>query len=174
MYDTDRQTEEMQTERALNEGDMEGLTLDNANDFLKRKQQLREELDFPDEIDTPHDILAKDRFARYRALQSFRSSPWHPKENLPADYAKVYQLESFSGMQRSAMDKGREVEKAQEQNDLVSRRRGSGDGNSQAKSVGTLGKDEAMDNDDNEEDEQGEEEEEEEEEEEDAEEDDDE
>ena len=56
--------------------------------------------DFPDEMDTPADIPARERFARYRTLQSFRSSPWHPKENLPQDYAKIYQFQNFSMAQR--------------------------------------------------------------------------
>jgi pre-rRNA-processing protein TSR1 len=57
-------------------------------------------LEFPDEIDTPEGIPARQRFARYRALQSFRSSPWHPKENLPADYARIHQFEKFENSQR--------------------------------------------------------------------------
>ena len=56
--------------------------------------------DFPDEMDTPADMPARERFARYRTLQSFRSSPWHPKENLPQDYAKIYQFQNFSMAQR--------------------------------------------------------------------------
>jgi pre-rRNA-processing protein TSR1 len=50
---------------------------------------------FPDEMDTPQDEAARRRFARYRALQSFRQSPWHPKENLPQEYAKIYAFENF-------------------------------------------------------------------------------
>jgi pre-rRNA-processing protein TSR1 len=65
---------------------------------LKERQELDEA--FPDEMDTPDDVSARLRFARYRALQSFRASPWHPKENLPQDYARIFQFENFGGTQR--------------------------------------------------------------------------
>lgn len=68
------------------------------------KQRLRaladSDVQFPDEMDTPDDRAARERFAKYRALQSFRSSPWHPKENLPRDYSRIFQFENFSGVQR--------------------------------------------------------------------------
>ena len=67
----------------------------------RTKQQLADDdLEFPDEMDTPDDVAARVRFARYRALLSFRSSPWHPKENLPIDYSRIFQFENFSGAQR--------------------------------------------------------------------------
>jgi pre-rRNA-processing protein TSR1 len=81
------------------------------------KQRLRalanDDEMFPDEMDTPVDVSARKRFARYRALQSFRSSPWHPKENLPRDYARIFQFANFSGVQRRNVGQARVIEDIQ-------------------------------------------------------------
>jgi len=61
-------------------------------------EKLREEeiqdIEFPDETDIPVDVLGRERYQKYRGLKSFRASPLDPKENLPIDYAKIYQFEN--------------------------------------------------------------------------------
>lgn len=47
------------------------------------------------QIDTPTDMPAKDRFARYRGLKSFRSSPWDAREGLPQEYSSTFAFENF-------------------------------------------------------------------------------
>ncbi len=68
----------------------------------RRKEMQDDDVKFPDEVDTPLDMPARVRFAKYRGLKSFRSSPWDPKESLPADYARIFQLANFTLSQKRA------------------------------------------------------------------------
>ena len=47
------------------------------------------------QMDAPDNVPARQRFARYRGLKSFRASPWDPKEDLPAEYAQTFAFENF-------------------------------------------------------------------------------
>jgi pre-rRNA-processing protein TSR1 len=88
-----------------------------------KMEQFLEDEQFPDEIDTPVDQAARMRFARFRALQSFRSSPWHPKENLPLEYSKIFQFENFGMTQRRTLNEIGEICLAQK-NALLAIRQG--------------------------------------------------
>lgn len=66
----------------------------------QRRKNHKEDLDFPDEVDVPEDINARDRFARYRSLKSFRKSFWDPKESLPESYGSIYHFKNFRATQR--------------------------------------------------------------------------
>lgn len=96
---------------------------------VEEKRRLRalakEDDEFPDEVDTPFDVSARKRFARYRALQSFRTSPWHPKENLPLDYARIYQFENYNGAQKRVLAEGKLAESLQHANLLKGKAGGS-------------------------------------------------
>lgn len=78
--------------------------------YLKaRARAAEEDQAFPDEIDTPRHIPARTRFQRFRGLKSFRTSPWDPYENLPEDYARIFQFESWGGTRKRVEREGREV-----------------------------------------------------------------
>lgn len=66
-----------------------------------REREVETDLAFPDEIDTPKDISARERFQRYRGMRSLRTSPWDPYENLPKDYAKIFQFEDYRRTERA-------------------------------------------------------------------------
>ncbi|CAO3610265.1 unnamed protein product [Cunninghamella echinulata] len=66
-------------------------------EYLKqRKEEFEGHKEFPDEIDTPMHMAARERFARYRGLKSFRTSPWDPYENLPIDYSRIFQFQDYA------------------------------------------------------------------------------
>ncbi|CAH0407921.1 unnamed protein product [Chilo suppressalis] len=65
------------------------------HEMLQKLAEAREDQQFPDEVDTPQDLPARERFMRYRGLESFRTSSWDPKENLPADFARIFQFENY-------------------------------------------------------------------------------
>ncbi|KAG6900730.1 hypothetical protein C0993_003756 [Termitomyces sp. T159_Od127] len=70
------------------------------NSWRNRQREEEDDLQFPDEIDTPRDIPARVRFQRFRGMRSFRTSPWDPFENLPRDYARIFQFEDFKRTER--------------------------------------------------------------------------
>ncbi|KAH3756720.1 pre-rRNA-processing protein TSR1 [Pelomyxa schiedti] len=77
----------------------------DADGLEQKWRESRDDLEFPDEVDLPYGIPAKVRFRKYRGLQSFRTSPWNPKENLPLDYARIFQFKDFKGIKKRILAK---------------------------------------------------------------------
>jgi len=69
---------------------------------MKQQQdkEARDELVWPDEVETPMDTPARERFARYRGLKSFNKSEWDVKENLPLEYSQIVQVDNFPHLVR--------------------------------------------------------------------------
>jgi len=74
----------------------EDMNLDDEQAMLAKYKEARQDQMFPDEMDTPQETPARVRFQKYRGLKSYRTSAWDPKENLPLDYARIYQFSNFS------------------------------------------------------------------------------
>ena len=78
-----------------------GFSKEERESLLEqRRKEQTEELEFPDEVEVKMTENARDRFARYRSLKSFRKSYWDAKENLPDTYASIYSFRSFRATQR--------------------------------------------------------------------------
>jgi pre-rRNA-processing protein TSR1 len=60
--------------------------------LLERAQQ---DLEFPDETDTPVDQEAKARFQKFKGLKSLKSTQWDPYENLPIEYSKLFEFKNM-------------------------------------------------------------------------------
>ena len=59
------------------------------------ESRARDDMDFPDEVDTPLDIEARKRFIKYRGIKSIKNCDWDPYENLPPAYSKIWRFQSY-------------------------------------------------------------------------------
>ncbi|CDR95448.1 protein of unknown function (DUF663) and AARP2CN (NUC121) domain containing protein, putative [Babesia bigemina] len=72
--------------------------LEDLNPSQKRiefEKRALEDLSFPDEVDTPVDVPARERFRKYRALRSIKEGAWDPYESLPSEYLQICEFENF-------------------------------------------------------------------------------
>ncbi|KAI8788042.1 pre-rRNA-processing protein TSR1 [Biomphalaria glabrata] len=81
-----------ETEVDENENYDDQIDLDEEKKMYELRKQERLHVHFPDEVDTPVDIPARTRFARYRGMDSFQTTVWDPNDCLPYDYARIYRV----------------------------------------------------------------------------------
>lgn len=90
---------------------MTGLDVPSAAmvESEKRRRALiarsKEDFEYPDEVDCPLDVPAKERFQKYRGLKSFRTSAWDPYEDLPVEYSRIWEFDAFASTGRAYKQK---------------------------------------------------------------------
>lgn len=91
----------------------ENLSREQIEDEIRKiKEAHAEDEEFPDEVDTPLNVAARKRFAKYRGLKSFRTSSWDPKESLPPEYARIFAFDNFTRTQKHVLAKASNVEQS--------------------------------------------------------------
>ncbi|CAG5132552.1 unnamed protein product, partial [Candidula unifasciata] len=81
-----------QTELGEEDNYDEQMDMEEEEKMYERLKQERQHVQFPDEVDTPQNVPARQRFARYRGLDGFHATSWDPNESLPRDYARIYRV----------------------------------------------------------------------------------
>lgn len=65
----------------------------------KKKDEAREDMEFPDEIELHPNVLARERLARYRGLKSLRTSPWDQDEDRayePEEWRRLLHVQNYA------------------------------------------------------------------------------
>ncbi|XP_011867459.1 PREDICTED: pre-rRNA-processing protein TSR1 homolog [Vollenhovia emeryi] len=86
------------------------IDMSEEKQAMEKFKEAKLDAQFPDEVDTPRNILAKVRFEKYRGLESFRTSPWDPKENLPSDYARIIEFADYDRRRKHIYKERKDVE----------------------------------------------------------------
>ncbi|RNE98936.1 pre-rRNA-processing protein TSR1 [Trypanosoma conorhini] len=85
---------------------LERMTDDErAAEIQRIREEGEEDAWNPDMVDTPLNLPARQRFAKYRGLKSFPTGKWDPTENLPPHYAYIYKLQGITRIRKAALAK---------------------------------------------------------------------
>jgi pre-rRNA-processing protein TSR1 len=82
-----------------------------SNKHLKKttlRYRNEEDMEFADEVDTPLEMSARERFRKYRGLASLKQGSWDPLENLPKEYGNIYSFENPRYLYKLAVLKAHE------------------------------------------------------------------
>lgn len=67
------------------------------------EERDRDDMDFPDEVDTPFKEARK-RFIKYRGIKSIKNFDWDPYENLPVEYSKIWRFQNLQAEVKQQKD----------------------------------------------------------------------
>lgn len=73
--------------------------------FQRRKNEIDDDLEFPDEIELHPNVLARERLARYRGLKSLKTSRWDTDEDRPyepEDWNRLLQVSDYKKSKKQA------------------------------------------------------------------------
>lgn len=72
----------------------------------QRKEEAKDDLQFPDEIELHPNVLARERLAKYRGLKSLRTSAWDIDEDKihePTDWTRLLEIGDYKGAKNKVM-----------------------------------------------------------------------
>jgi len=105
MGEVDEPKEESDNDEDDNEGEDENIQPISGKHkkMTTLKERSEQDLEFPDEVDTPTTQEASIRFQRYKGLKSIKSTKWDPYENLPVSYSKLFEFKNFTQSRKLAI-----------------------------------------------------------------------
>ncbi|KAL4920201.1 hypothetical protein BDW62DRAFT_177871 [Aspergillus aurantiobrunneus] len=71
-----------------------------------RRDEAKEDLEFPDEIELHPNVLARERLARYRGMKSLKTSAWNTAEDRPhepEDWRRLLQFGDYKGSKNKVL-----------------------------------------------------------------------
>jgi pre-rRNA-processing protein TSR1 len=71
-----------------------------------KRDEVEDDLEFPDEIELHPNVLARERLARYRGLKSLRTSPWNKEEDRPyepEEWSRLLQISDYKSSRNRAI-----------------------------------------------------------------------
>lgn len=72
----------------------------------KKKAEAEEDKQFPDEIELPPDVPARERLAKYRGLKSFKTSTWSIEDDKPyepREWNRLLDISDYKGARNKVM-----------------------------------------------------------------------
>lgn len=102
MEGIDEEAKTLETGQSQGLDEVDDMSVDE-DEVCRTRAAAQTNLEFPDEVDTPMEQPARVRFARYRGLKSLRTGEWDPKEQLPRDYASIFQFRNLQATRKRTL-----------------------------------------------------------------------